>query len=178
MTSTLTVWTIGHSTRTADEFVQALGAAGIELVADVRRFPGSRRHPQFGSAALMETLAARSIDYAWLSKLGGRRRGQAAAEHLGWRNASFRAYAAYTWTEEFALGLEELMHLASAKRTAMMCSELLWWRCHRALIADVLRFLGAEVIHIRGEEPGTMHPYTSPARIVEGALAYPAETCC
>jgi uncharacterized protein (DUF488 family) len=174
----LTIWTIGHSTRSADAFVHVLQVHGVELVADVRRFPGSRRHPQFGGTALCERLAAEGLDYAWLSRLGGRRRVDAGPEHLGWRHPSFRAYAAYTWTEEFAEGLAELLHIAHAKRTALMCSELLWWRCHRALIADVLRLLGVEVIHLLAEGPGTPHPYTSPARIVDGALSYPAEDCC
>lgn len=175
---TSTIWTIGHSTRSADDFVATLQAHGIECIADVRRFPGSRRHPHFGGPALEERLAADAIDYAWLSRLGGRRRGEAAAEHLGWRNASFRSYAAYTWTEEFAEGLEELLHIAAGRRTAIMCSELLWWRCHRALVSDVLRFIGCEVIHIADARKGTPHPYTSPARIVDGELAYPADDCC
>lgn len=178
MTCPATIWTIGHSTRTADAFVHVLQAHGIETIADVRRFPGSRRHPHFGGDALRERLSTERIDYAWLSGLGGRRRGEFATEHLGWRNPSFRAYAGYTWTEEFAAGLEELLHVASARRTAMMCSELLWWRCHRALIADVLRFAGIEVIHIATEAPGRLHPYTSPARVVDGELVYPEEGCC
>lgn len=169
------IWTIGHSTRSADDFVAALAAHGIELVADVRRFPGSRRHPQFGGEALAATLAGHGIDYLWLSRLGGRRRGEPSAEHLGWRNASFRSYAAFTWSEEFAEGLTELLTIAAATRTAMMCSEMLWWRCHRGLIADVLRHLGFEVIHILGPGAGTGHPYTSPARIVGGELVYPAD---
>lgn len=173
-----TIWTIGHSTRTADEFVHVLQAHGIEVVADVRRFPGSRRHPHFGSEALMERLAVADIDYAWLSRLGGRRRGDATEDHLGWRNPSFRAYAAYTWTEDFASGLDELLHIAAGRRVSVMCSELLWWRCHRALIADVLRFLGIEVIHIASDGPGKVHPYTSPARIRDGDLVYPADDCC
>lgn len=173
-----TLWTIGHSTRTADQFVAALQAHRIELVADVRRFPGSRRHPHFNGPALAATLATQGIEYTWLPKLGGRRRGEAMPEHLGWRNPSFRAYAAYTWSEEFAQGLEELLHVAAAKRTAIMCSELLWWRCHRALIADVLRFIGAKVIHIVSEDQEELHPYTSPARIVGGELTYPADACC
>ena len=158
--------------------MHVLQAHAIEVVADVRRFPGSRRHPQFGSDALAARLAADGVDYAWLSRLGGRRRGEAGPEQRGWRNPSFRAYAAYTWSEEFAEGLDELLHIALGRRTTVMCSELLWWRCHRALIADVLRFLGVEVIHILGEEAGTVHPYTSPARIVDGELAYPAEEGC
>lgn len=173
-----TVWTIGHSTRTADEFVAVLAAHGIEAIADVRRFPGSRRHPQFGSDALAQRLAAEGMDYAWLARLGGRRRGAVMPEHLGWRSASFRAYAGHTWSEEFAEGLEELLHLASARRTAMMCSEVLWWRCHRALVADVLRFLGIEVIHLVSTEPGKPHPYTSPACVTGGELTYPAGPCC
>lgn len=178
MTLPTTAWTIGHSTRSADDFVSVLQVHGIEVVADVRRFPGSRRHPHFGSAMLADRLAADGIDYAWLSRLGGRRRGDATAEHLGWRNPSFRAYAAYTWTEEFAEGLEELLHIAAGRPTALMCSELLWWRCHRALVADVLRFLGVEVIHLAGQGAGTVHPYTSPARILDGQLSYPAGSCC
>jgi uncharacterized protein (DUF488 family) len=178
MSPALTIWTIGHSTRSADDFVQVLRAHAVEVVADVRRFPGSRRHPQFGSTALAERLAAEGLDYAWLARLGGRRRENAGPEQLGWRNPSFRSYAAYTWTEEFAQGLDELLHIAAARRTTLMCSELLWWRCHRALIADVLRFSGAQVVHILGEQAGTLHPYTSPARIVDGELSYPAESCC
>lgn len=173
-----TVWTIGHSTRSAGEFLDVLQAHGIEVVADVRRFPGSRRHPQFGSEALAATLDASGIGYAWLSRLGGRRRGEVGPEHEGWRNPSFRAYAAYTWTDEFADGLDELLHIAAGARTTLMCSEVLWWRCHRALISDVLRFSGIEVIHIAGTGPGTVHPYTSPACISDGRLTYPIEGCC
>lgn len=173
-----TVFTIGHSTRKAEDFVSVLKLHDIELVADVRRFPGSRRHPHFESAALARTLSKDGIEYTWFSSLGGRRRGATCAEHAGWRNSSFRAYAAYTWSEEFAQGLHELLHVCAAKRTALMCSELLWWRCHRALIADVLRFLEVEVIHLSGPGAGKLHPYTSPARVVEGQLIYPAEGCC
>ena len=173
-----TVWTIGHSTRSADAFVHVLRAHGIDTVLDVRRFPGSRRHPQFGSDALAQRLAEEGIAYAWVSGLGGRRRGESAPEHAGWRNPSFRAYAGYTWTDEFAAGLDELLHVAEAGRTTVMCSELLWWRCHRALIADVLRHLGAQVLHIADEKPATPHPFTTPARIVDGELLYPADCDC
>ena len=173
-----TLWTIGHSTHTAGDFVGLLQAHGIELVADVRRFPGSRRHPQFTGPALAQTLAQAGIDYLWLEKLGGRRREPPLPQHLGWRNPSFRSYAAYTWSEPFAEGLGELLVLGNAKRTAMMCSELLWWRCHRALVADVLRFLGVEVIHILGRDEVKVHPYTSPARVEGGELSYPPQSCC
>jgi uncharacterized protein (DUF488 family) len=157
------------------EFNAVLAAHGIAVLADVRRFPGSRRHPQFGADALEASLRAAGIDYVWISGLGGRRRGPPAAEHLGWRNPSFRSYAAYTWSEEFAQGLAQLLAIALARPTAIMCSELLWWRCHRALISDVLLFLGFEVVHIMGEGPGKAHPYTAPARIVAGELVYPAD---
>jgi uncharacterized protein (DUF488 family) len=173
-----TVWTIGHSTRSADAFVAVLQAHGIEVVADVRRFPGSRKFPHFGSEALAQRLVAQRIDYTWLAALGGRRRGEVGPQQAGWRNPSFRAYAAYTWSEEFAEGLAELLHIANGRPTAIMCSELLWWRCHRALIADALLFTGVPVLHIQDERAVTPHPYTSPARIVEGELSYPAETCC
>jgi uncharacterized protein (DUF488 family) len=172
------IWTIGHSNRSAEEFIAVLHAHRIEAIADVRRFPGSRRHPHFGGAALAATLDLRGIDYAWLDKLGGRRRGETGPHQAAWRNPSFRAYAGYTWTEDFATGLEELLHLACARRTAIMCSEVLWWRCHRALVSDVLRFTGCEVIHIADDKPGKPHPYTAPAQVIEGELVYPEGDCC
>ena len=176
------IWTIGHSNSSADEFLAALRTHGIEAVADVRRFPGSRKHPQFGGPALAASLAAQGIDYAWLAKLGGRRRDDPGAQQLGWRNSSFRSYAAFMWSEEFAEGLVELANMAQAMPTAVMCSELLWWRCHRALISDALRFLGFDVVHVMREGAGKPHPYTAPARIVDGELTYPADlpaqSCC
>lgn len=166
------VWTIGHSNRPLEEFLSTLEAFGIEVLADVRRFPGSRRQPQFGGEALASALAARSIDYAWLPALGGRRTVVPGPEHMGWRNASFRSYAAYMWTEEFAQGLDQLLHIASARRTVMMCSEALWWRCHRALVSDALLLLGCEVVHIFGPGSSAVHTYTSPAQVVAGRLSY------
>jgi uncharacterized protein (DUF488 family) len=123
-------------------------------------------------------LNANAIAYAWLPRLGGRRRDESGAAQEGWRNASFRAYAAYTWTDEFAQGLDELLHIAAGARTTVMCSELLWWRCHRALISDVLLFMGVEVIHILDERPGKAHSYTTPARVTPDELTYPAQGCC
>lgn len=175
------IWTIGHSNSSAGEFIAALRAHGIAAVADVRRFPGSRKHPQFGGPALARSLSSHGIDYVWIAKLGGRRRDAPGALQLGWRNTSFRSYAAFTWSEEFAEGLSELTAIALAVPTAMMCSELLWWRCHRALVSDALRFLGFDVLHILREGAAKDHPYTAPARIVDGWLAYPAEPggdCC
>jgi uncharacterized protein (DUF488 family) len=169
------VWTIGHSTRNAREFLSVLQRYGIEAIADVRRFPGSRRHPQFGMEALSASLDAHRIAYHWIPKLGGRRRAQQQAVASAWRNPSFHAYAEYMRTEDFAEGLDDLLHMAAAGRTAMMCSELLWWRCHRALISDALLSMGFAVTHILGETESRLHAYTSPARIIEGALSYPAD---
>lgn len=177
------ILTVGHSTLGADAFVATLQAHGVEVIADVRRFPGSRRHPHFGAQALAANLRASGMDYVWLARLGGRRRDAAATQHLGWNNPSFRSYAAHTWSEEFAEGLAELLAIAGGASTAIMCSELPWWRCHRALISDALRFLGVEVMHIMGPGPAKPHPYTAPARIVAGELVYPADpapgrSCC
>ncbi|KZC16263.1 hypothetical protein RHOFW510R12_18230 [Rhodanobacter sp. FW510-R12] len=167
-----TVWTIGHSTRTLEEFLGLLGEYRIEAIADVRRFPGSRRHPHFASDALAATLPAHGIAYRWMPRLGGRRKVQPGSPNTAWRNAAFRGYADYTATTEFAEGLVELLKLAAQKRTAMMCAEAVWWRCHRSIIADVLKLRGIEVTHIIDATHSTVHPYTSPAHIVDGRLSY------
>jgi uncharacterized protein (DUF488 family) len=168
------IWTIGHSTRPLEEFLALLAEYGIEAVADVRRFPGSRRYPHFARDALAQTLPARGIAYQWLPKLGGRRRAHPDSPNTGWRNESFRGYADHLASAEFAEGLAELLTLAARLRTTLMCAETLWWRCHRALIADVLRCRGTEVIHILDATHATPHPFTSPARIRDGSLSYPA----
>jgi len=167
-----TVWTIGHSTRPFDVFLELLRTYRIEALADVRRFPGSRRYPYFASEALAESLPAHGIEYQWLPKLGGRRKVQPGSPNTAWRNASFQGYADYTASDEFADGLEALLALAARRRTAMMCAEAVWWRCHRSLVSDVLKLRGIEVIHIMDATHSTEHPYTSPARIVEGKLSY------
>jgi len=167
-----TIWTIGHSTRTLEEFLGLLGEYRIEAIADVRRYPGSRRYPYFASVAMAQSLPARGIAYQWMPKLGGRRKVQPGSPNTAWRNASFQGYADYTATAEFADGLAELLKLAASKRTAMMCAEVVWWRCHRSIVSDVLKLRGIEVIHIIDATHTTVHPYTSPARIVEGRLSY------
>ena len=168
----MTIWTIGHSTRSADDFLAVLAAHDIETLVDVRRFPGSRRLPQFGSDALAASLASHDIAYQWLPELGGRRRPDPASPNDGWRNDAFRAYADHIASEEFASGLAELLTLAAGSRTAIMCAELLWWRCHRRLIADVLTSLGHEVRHIRDAGEAERHVLAPPARIVDGVLTY------
>lgn len=167
-----TIWTIGHSTRSVDDFLAVLAAHEIETLVDVRRFPGSRRLPQFGSDALAAVLGAHDVAYRWIEELGGRRRPDPASPNDGWRNDAFRAYADHIATEEFARGLSELLTLATGSRTAIMCAELLWWRCHRRLIADVLTSLGHEVRHIRDAGVAELHELTPPARMVDGVLTY------
>ena len=146
----------------------------IEAVADVRRFPGSRRYPHFAGEAMAQTLPAEGVVYEWLPKLGGRRRPVPGSPNTGWRNESFRGYADHLASAEFAQGLAQLLALAARARTALMCAETLWWRCHRSLIADVLRCRGFEVIHILDATHSTVHPYTSPARVIDGKLSYRA----
>jgi uncharacterized protein (DUF488 family) len=171
----LKVWTIGHSTRPLPEFLAVLAKYGVRAIADVRRHPGSRRQPQFGQDALAHSLVANGIAYQWIPKLGGRRRARPDSPNTAWRNASFRGYADHIESEEFAQGLNELLELAGRLETAVMCAELLWWRCHRALIADVLCVRGIEVVHILDETKATAHPYTSAARVVRGRLTYAPE---
>jgi uncharacterized protein (DUF488 family) len=170
----LSIWTIGHSTRSGEEFRRILSHHAIELVADVRRFPGSRRLPQFASNTLERELARDGLLYHWIPELGGRRRGAGDSINDAWRHAAFRAYADHMASEEFAVGLEELLMLSSGLRTVVMCAEVLWWRCHRRLIADVLTTLGIEVFHLRGDEPPARHRVGPPGRIVRGVLTYTA----
>jgi uncharacterized protein (DUF488 family) len=167
-----TVWTIGHSTRPLEVFLGLLDEYRIETIADVRSHPGSRRFPHYGSAALETTLAGRGIAYRWLPALGGRRRPLPDSPNTAWRNASFRGYADYMQGSGFATGIDELRPLATRSRTALMCAEAVWWRCHRALIADYLCSIGTEVLHIMDSGHALAHPYTAPARIVDGRLSY------
>jgi uncharacterized protein (DUF488 family) len=166
------VWTIGHSTRSADDFLGILAAYDIELLIDVRRFPGSRRLPQFGSEALQHSLNSSDIAYRWLPKLGGRRKPDPSSRNLAWRLPAFRAYADYVVTEDFADGLFELLMLAGAARTVIMCSEVLWWRCHRRIIADVLTSIGIDVVHIQTATTAAPHVLAPPAKLVAGVLSY------
>ncbi len=149
-----------------------LESFGIELVVDVRRFPGSRRNPQYAGHAIEQALGAAGIAYHWIPLLGGRRRPDAGSWNVAWRHPAFRAYADHLDTEDFAAGLFELLTLAGGLRTAIMCSEILWWRCHRRLISDVLVTLGIGVAHIRDENAAAPHRLTEPARLVAGRLSY------
>ncbi len=167
-----TIWTIGHSTRPIEEFLDLLQTYRVEAVADVRRFPGSRKHPQYGQRALALALGTRGVAYEWLEALGGRRPASADSPNTAWRNAAFRGYADYMASAAFAQGMTQLLELASGSRTALMCAEAVWWRCHRSLIADALCVRGIEVVHILDARHSTVHPMTQPARIVDGRLSY------
>ncbi|MGZ8844942.1 MAG: DUF488 domain-containing protein [Pyrinomonadaceae bacterium] len=172
MKQQLSFWTIGHSTLAIEEFLRRLEEFEIKLLADVRSFPGSRRYPQFNKENLRSSLAAAEIEYVHLPELGGRRRARPDSINMAWRNESFRGYADYMETEGFQIGISKLLKLATQQRTAIMCAEALWWRCHRSLISDYLKVRGNEVIHITGEGKSETHPFTSAARVVNGELSY------
>ena len=158
------VWTVGHSTRDLNGFLELLTENGIEVLVDVRRFPGSRRHPQFGKDALRDSLSSTGIEYVHLEELGGHRKPRPDSRNTAWRNDSFRGYADYMETEEFRIGIGRLLELATSKPTAVMCAEAVWWRCHRGLIADYLKSQGVLVWHIMGRGKCELHPYTTVAR--------------
>jgi uncharacterized protein (DUF488 family) len=170
------IWTIGHSTRTLDDFLEMLGTNGIEAVADVRSYPGSRRYPHFNARELESSLTKSGIDYVPLKKLGGRRRARADSPNTVWRSAAFRGYADYMETAEFKEGIDELLELSRKRRTVLMCAEAVWWRCHRSLISDYLKVSGGTVEHIMDGKNNVIHPFTAAARITDGELTYgPAE---
>ncbi|MGD0899445.1 MAG: DUF488 domain-containing protein [Thermoguttaceae bacterium] len=168
----LTIWTIGHSTRTIEEFIDLLRRYQIEILVDVRHFPGSRRLPHFNRDTLHRALGAAGIHYEHLIELGGRRPARPDSRNLLWRNASFRGYADYMETKPFRDGVDRLLEIARAGRTAVMCSEAVWWRCHRSMIADYLKATSTQVVHILGSDRVQEHPYTSAARLVDGRLSY------
>ncbi|HUF66930.1 MAG TPA: DUF488 domain-containing protein [Gemmatimonadaceae bacterium] len=167
------IWTVGHSTRSAAELFALLTVHHIEALADVRRYPASRRYPHFNQEHLSTALAAESIEYAWIESLGGRRRPTPDSSSTAWRNAAFRGYADHMKSEEYAAGFAALCAMARERRTAVMCSEAVWWRCHRGLIADMLRSRGVRVLHIMDSKDPEEHPWTAAARLdEEGVLTY------
>lgn len=168
------IWTCGHSVRSIAELLELLAEPGIELLADVRRYPGSRRHPQFSRDALAPALAGAGIAYRHVSALGGRRRGRPDSPNAAWRNASFRAYADHMASEEFRTALAELEDEARSRRTAVMCAEAVPWRCHRRLIADALTARGWEAIHLVAPGRPELHELHPDAVVVGDRLTYPA----
>jgi len=167
-----TIWTIGHSTRTIEDFLDLLRQQQIEILVDVRHFPGSRRFPHFNKPQLAQSLSSAGIRYEHLVELGGRRPSRPDSHNLVWRNASFRGYADYMETPPFRDGIDRLLKIAATGRTAIMCSEAVWWRCHRSMIADDLKASGVRVFHIMGLNKIQEHPYTSAARLIDGRLSY------
>lgn len=168
----ITLWTIGHSTHAVEEFIGLLASYKIETLADVRRFPGSRKYPHFNADALCRSLTAEGIEYLSSTELGGRRKPLPDSHNTIWRSESFRGYADYMETDAFADAIERLLEVARVKRMGVMCAEAVWWRCHRALISDYLKATDINVVDILGAEKSTVHPYTSAARIVDGQLTY------
>lgn len=167
-----TIWTIGHSTHSLEEIVIMLQSFQIDCVADIRSYPGSRKFPQFNKDALQISLPENGIQYTHIRTLGGRRKVKTDSKNTAWRHPAFRGYADYMETAEFKTGIASLKALARQHRTAYMCSEALWWRCHRSLVSDFLKAEGWTVIHIMGIGKSEEHPYTSAATIVNGVLSY------
>jgi uncharacterized protein (DUF488 family) len=169
---TVKLWTVGHSTRAIEEFLAILESFALKNLVDVRTYPGSRRYPQFNKEELRASLAGAGIVYHHMPELGGRRRARPDSQNVAWRNEMFRGYADYMETDEFCAGIEKLAGLARANRTAVMCAEAVWWKCHRSLISDYFKAAGGEVRHIINEGKAEQHPFTSAARIVDGELSY------
>jgi uncharacterized protein (DUF488 family) len=167
-----TLWTVGHSNHPIDELLDILVAHGVTRIADVRRFPGSRKFPQFNPVALEAYLGDAGIAYTPMPDLGGRRKSLPDSPHSAWRNEAFRGYADYMDTPEFAQAAEILAGVAREDRVAVMCSEAVWWRCHRSMISDYFKAHGWVVLHIIGMSDAKEHPYTPVARIEDGKLTY------
>ena len=169
------VLTIGHSTRTLEEFIGLLQAHGATRVVDVRTVPRSRHNPQFNKASLPRALKKSGLSYVHLSGLGGLRHAKRDSLNVGWRNASFRGYADYMQTPEFEQSLEELIGLANQDRIALMCAEAVPWRCHRSLIADALLVRGIRTEDIMSLTRRQVHVLTPFAKVRGTTITYPAE---
>ncbi len=169
------VLTIGHSTRSLDDFIDLLKTHRVEKIIDVRTVPRSRHNPQFNLETLPENLKSVRIGYRHLSGLGGLRHAKHDSPNMGWRNSSFRGFADYMQTEEFEQSLQKLIDLAQRKRVCLMCAEAVPWRCHRSLIADALRVRGMTVEHIMSKSDPQLHKLTPFARVHGMRITYPAE---
>jgi len=170
-----TVLTIGHSTRTSDTFVEMLSAHGVKHLVDVRTIPRSRHNPQFNRDTLPEALRLAGIAYTYMEQLGGLRHARTDSPNTGWYNSSFRGFADYMQTPEFAAGLENLMQLAAREQTVIMCAEAVPWRCHRSLIADALKVRGVRVEHIMSASRTQPHAVTGFAKVAGIRITYPQE---
>jgi uncharacterized protein (DUF488 family) len=169
------LFTIGHSTHPLDRFLALLASHGIEVLADIRRFPGSRKFPHFNQGNLASTLQQAGIEYRWIEALGGRRGKETdgSSKNLGLRNESFRNYADYMLTEAFRDGVKQFLSIAQERPTAFMCSESVFWRCHRRLVSDFLLVQGMTVQHIMPSGELRPHTLTAGAKVEAGELTYP-----
>lgn len=170
-----TIYTIGHSTHSMDDFINMLKSFDIKALADIRRFPGSRKYPQFNKENLETALGNNGISYTHLEGLGGRRKVQTGSRNDRWRNDSFRGYADYMETADFENAVANLEAIAVKQPTVYMCSEAVWWRCHRSMVSDYLKAKGWTVLHIMVAGKADEHPYTSPARVVGKHVYYSDE---
>jgi uncharacterized protein (DUF488 family) len=168
------LWTIGHSTRPIDEFVDLLHAHGIQRLVDVRTIPRSRHNPQFNTDRLAKSLKKAGLAYLHMPRLGGLRKAKQDSANLGWRNASFRGYADYMQTDEFWKALEKLTAGSTKNNTAIMCAEAVPWRCHRSMIADALLLKGRTVRHIMSRHKADEHRVTPFAVIQHNRITYPS----
>ncbi|MBS1493067.1 MAG: DUF488 domain-containing protein [Bacteroidetes bacterium] len=166
------IYTIGHSTHSIDEFILMLKSFDVEILADIRSFPGSRRYPHFNKENLELSLTKNNIEYVHFKELGGRRKANPDSKNIAWRSETFRGYADYMETKEFKSAIDALQKIAEKKVTTYMCAEAVWWSCHRSLVSDYLKVRGWEVMHIMSIEKLQEHPYTSAANIVNGKLDY------
>ncbi len=167
------IHTVGHGTLPAEDLVRLLVGAGVEQLVDVRSFPGSRHNPQFGRPEMERWMPEAGLDYVWLQGLGGRRRPAEGSEHVALRHKAFRAYADHMESSEFAVALDELLDLAGRGSSAVMCSESLWWRCHRRLLADHLVLVrDVEVLHLMHDGRTSPHPPTDGVRRGDDRVVY------
>ena len=171
-----TIYTIGHSTRSIEEFLRILRAFGVQQLVDIRTVPRSRRNPQYEQGALERFLADCQIGYTHLKALGGLRHPRKDSANTGWQNEYFRGYADYMQSNEFRAAVEELIALAGERATAIMCAEAVPWRCHRSLVGDALLVRGIEVQDIMGESSARPHRLTPWARVDGTLITYPGET--
>jgi uncharacterized protein (DUF488 family) len=170
----LTIYTVGHSTRSSEELLALLRDAGVQAVADIRAFPSSRRHPQFNRGALAASLASAGIQYVHIPGLGGRRAPTAHSRNCGWRESAFRGYADHMASEEFLTALADLEATARQSPAAIICAEAVWWRCHRRLVADMLVVRGWRVEHLGIGDARAVHDLPAFAVVApDGALTYP-----
>ena len=166
------IWTIGHSTRQLEELIALLNSFSIRHVVDIRNYPGSKRFPHFNKEALEISLPKNGIVYTHLRELGGRRKPVPGSVNTAWQNEAFRGYADYMQTEDFKKAVERLESFALQANTAFMCSEAVWWSCHRSLVSDYLKIRGWQAWHIMDSGKATEHPYTKPTKVFNGRLYY------